>query len=216
MNELQKSNIFIIGGVCGIIGTIFYVLAGFLSLNQIILYVLAMAWPILSIIFVYSIYKYVALEHQTTANQLSFIFATLGFTVVTCMISVQLAVRWGIDDFVQNSPENEELLILIRQSARLIDHGLDVAWDLLIGTSLIFLFAAIKGHYQFRLFWAIPPLILGLALIVLNVLTFPWPPNSVGSVDVGPLIGLYIIAISIRLCWLGVLHKKDKSREVLE
>jgi hypothetical protein len=163
---------------------------------------------------VYSIFKYVALEHQTIANQLSFVFASLGFTIVACMISVQLAVRWGINEHILNAPENEELLGLIHQSTRLIDHGLDVAWDLFIGISLIFLYAAIKGHSKFRLPWAIPSLLLGAILIMLNVYTFPWPPNSVGLFDIGPLIGIYIIAISSRLTLLGVKQRIEMKGKV--
>ncbi len=209
MERPLKPNELIIGGTSGITGTVLYVLTGFMTFNHTLLYILGMAWPILSIIFVFSIYKYIAYENQSTANKLSFVFATLGFTIVACMISVQLAVRWGIDEYISITPEKEELLDLIRKITRLVDHGLDVAWDLFIGTSLIFLFSAIKGHNRFKLIWAIPSAILGSILIVLNVLTFPWPPNTKGLIDIGPLIGLYIIAISARICWLGVKLKKS-------
>lgn len=211
MNKGHSPNSMILGGICGISGTTMYVLASFLSVNHTILYAIAISWPILSIIFVYSIYKYVALEHQTTANQLSFLFAALGFTIVACMISIQLAVKWGIDEYLIGLPEKEELVSLFRQNIRLVDQGLDVAWDLFIGTSLIFLFAAIKGHYRFRFYWAIPSVILGSLLIIFNVITFPAPPNTKGLLDVGPLVGLYIIALSARLWWLGLRLKKSQK-----
>lgn len=209
MENIQNPNSVIFGGICGIAGTILYILASFLPLHQNLLYIIAMSWPILSIIFVYSIYKYVAYNHQTFVNQLSVIFALLGFTIVACMISIQLAVKFGINEYISNTTDNRESFDLILKAIRLVDHGLDVAWDLFIGTSLLFLFAAIKGHSKFRLPWAIPALILGIVLIILNAYAFPWPPNTVGLIDIGPLIGLFIIAISIRLILLGVQLKRD-------
>ena len=209
MMDRKATQTTILGGICGIIGTLFYVLANFLPFHQNILYAIVMAWPILSIIFIYSIYSFVAVEHQTTANRLAFIFGTLGFTIVACMISVQLAVKFGIQDFITDNPQDESTLVLIRKGTRLVDFGLDVAWDLFIGTSLLFLFVAMKGHSKFRLGWALPSLILAVALIILNIYTFPKPPNTAGLFDVGPLIGAYIIALSSRLLYLGVKQRNS-------
>jgi len=170
---------------------------------------MAMSWPILSIIFAYSLYLYVSHDCPSIANRLSFVFAALGFTVLACMISIQLAVKFGTEEYLINTPGKEEQMKLMRHSLRFVDLGIDVAWDLLIGTSLIFLFAAIKGHSQFRLAWALPPLVLGILLMVLNVYTFPKPPNTAGFFDVGPFIGLYIIAISVKLILIGRNNKRQ-------
>ena len=37
---------------------------------------------------------------------------------------------------------------------------------------------------------------LGIALIVLNAATFPWPPADRGLFDIGPFIGLFVIALA--------------------
>jgi peptidoglycan/LPS O-acetylase OafA/YrhL len=92
----------------------------------------------------------------------------------------------------------------MRQSIRLVDMGIDVAWDLFIGTSLIFLCFALAGDARFGLRWAIPGAVLGFVLIVLNVSTFPWPPNTRGLFDIGPAVGVFIIALSLRLLQLGI------------
>ena len=82
-----------------------------------------------------------------------------------------------------------------------------MSWDLFIGVSLIFLSIAINKNNLFKLWWTIIGSILGILLIVLNVATFPWPPNTKGLIDIGPLVGLYIIFLSIRLIIIGVKGK---------
>lgn len=204
MSKFKSGGVFILGGICGIAGTLSYVLSNLVPLNHIPFYVFVMAWPVLSIIFIFSLYSYISLEHKTVSNQLSFIFGCLAFTLMACMISVQLAVRWGIEEYINESPDNEPLFKMILKSVRLVDQGIDVAWDLFIGTALIFLSLALKGHARFGIYWSIPAALLGILLIVLNVITFPWPPDTMGLFDVGPIIGIYIITLSARLTWIGI------------
>lgn len=85
----------------------------------------------------------------------------------------------------------------------MVDHGLDVAWDFLIGMALVFSGAALRRRRGLGLGWAIPSIALGIALIGLNAATFPWPPADQGLFDIGPFIGLFVFALAGRLAWLG-------------
>lgn len=199
-----------LGGASGITGTFCYITAIAIPLDRISQYITAMAWPVLSVIFVYSIYRYISIEWQTAANQLSLLFASLGFSMVTCMLSVQLAVEIGMEDLIAITPDKAEELKIIKHSLRFVDQGIDVAWDIFIGTSLIFLSFSMKGHPHFGLWWSIPSFLLALILIILNVISFPYPPDSKGLFDIGPGIGLYIIALSARLMWLGNRMKTNE------
>jgi hypothetical protein len=42
-----------------------------------------------------------------------------------------------------------------------------------------------------------------MALIGLNAATFPWPPGDRGLFDIGPGIGMFVLALSARLALLG-------------
>lgn len=53
MNNDHTPRLFIMGGISGIVGTLCYVVASMVSMSRTGTYVLAMAWPILSIIFVF-------------------------------------------------------------------------------------------------------------------------------------------------------------------
>ena len=163
--------------------------------------VVVSAWPILSIVYSYGLYNFVAAESESTANRLAFVFAVTAFTTVLGMIIVQLAVGAGMGEISQGL--DEQTTRALRRGLRMIDLGLDVAWDMLIGTALIFSGAAIRRRSGLGLGWAMPSVVLGMALIVLNAATFPWPPGDHGLIDIGPFIGLFVLALAARLTVLG-------------
>jgi hypothetical protein len=163
--------------------------------------VVVSAWPILSIIYAYGLYSFVAAERESTANRLAFVFAVTAFTTVLGMIVVQLAVGAGIGEITKGL--DEQTTKALHRGLRMIDLGLDVAWDMLIGTALILLGTAMRRRSGLGLGWAIPSVVLGMALIVLNAATFPWPPRDRGLIDIGPFIGVFMMALAARLAILG-------------
>jgi hypothetical protein len=45
--------------------------------------------------------------------------------------------------------------------------------------------------------------VIALALVVANLIVFPEPPANAGSVDLGPVIGLWYLTVTIRLAMSG-------------
>ena len=85
------------------------------------------------------------------------------------------------------------------EAANGLQLGLDVAWDvfLAIGT---FLFALnMWTHPRFGRAFAIVGGSLTALLLVLNLGVFPEPPESAGLFDPGPLVGLWYLAVAIRI-----------------
>jgi hypothetical protein len=104
------------------------------------------------------------------------------------MVLVQLAIK-----DVQDPPED---------SIRAVYWGLDVAWDLYIGAGTLAFAVAFLYSRLFR--WlALPGGLIALALIGLNIATFPEPPGTAGLIDVGPLVGLWYLAVTIRALNMG-------------
>ena len=207
MSNDKQSGLFIWGGASGVAGTLCYIAAVALPLNVTGSFILVIAWPILSIIFLYSLFSFINEHKRRAANTLAFIFACLAFTLLAAMVSAQLAVNAGTEEFISKSPASEQERKMIQQSIRLVDNGIDVAWDMFIGAALIFLAFALKNHPAFGVWWAVPCGVLALLLIVFNASTFPWPPNTKNLFDVGPAIGLYIIFLAARLLVLGIKMK---------
>lgn len=76
--------------------------------------------------------------------------------------------------------------------------GLDVAWDVYIALGTLFFALAMRRHPRFGMGFAVAGLVVAVAVLVLNLMVFPHPPAEVGLVDVGPLVGLWYLAVTIR------------------
>jgi hypothetical protein len=194
------------GGVAGMAGISCYLLAITVpwpesQLGVSASLVVVSAWPILSIVYSYALYAFVAAERESTANRLGLVFAIAAFTTVLAMIVVQLAVGSGLQEITRGL--DEQTGRALRRGLRMIDLGLDVAWDVLIGTALVFSGLALRSRRGLGLGWAICSIALGTALIGLNAATFPWPPGDRGLFDIGPVIGIFVLALGARLAVLG-------------
>jgi hypothetical protein len=139
----------------------------------------------------------IRLHAESVAAALGAIHNVLAGCLFAAMVLVQLAVRAGVSD----SMGSGELVGVWL--------GLDVAWDTYIGLGTIFFAWAMLGHPRFRWPFAVPGFALGLLVLLLNLHTFPSPPAEAGSVDVGPFVGLWYLAATVR-AWgsLGWARKK--------
>jgi hypothetical protein len=203
---MQNRGLWVGSGIAGVVAVACYVLAIAIpwpetQLGTSAALIVVSAWPILSTIYSYGLYSFVAAERESAANRLAFVFAVAAFATVLGMIIVQLAVGAGIDEIAKGL--DEQTGKALRRGLRMIDLGLDVAWDLLIGTALMLSGTAMRRRSGLGLPWAIPSIVLGVALIVLNAATFPWPPADRGLMDIGPLIGAFVMALVTRLAILG-------------
>jgi hypothetical protein len=203
---MPNRSLWVSSGIAGVAAGACYLLAIFVPCPETQLgtsagLLVVSAWPVLSILFGYGLYHFVAAERDSSANRLAFVFTVIAFTTVLAMIVVQLAVGAGIGELTQGLDEPTSKAL--RRGLRLIDLGLDVAWDMLIGTALILTGLAVRRRSGLGLGWALPSLGLGVALIVLNAATFPWPPGDRGLFDIGPFIGCFVMLLAIRLALLG-------------
>ncbi len=197
-----------LGSIGAIIGTICYIIGVTFPTTPSIGFLLMTIWPMSAIVFAYSVYKYIAIDDQSTSNQLAFIFTVIAFILVYIMLSVQIGLKAGISDAIAlaDSPE-KETLELILSSTSWVHLGIDLAWDMFLGASLIFLSLAIKRHARLGMWWTIPMFVLGLSVIIINLYTFPYTPVSSGLFDIGPAIGTFMIIFAARTAFLGFRMK---------
>ena len=90
--------------------------------------------------------------------------------------------------------------------------GLDVAWDLYIGTGTILFALSMFERRGLGAWLAVPGLLIGGLLLIFNITTFPKPPETAGLVDVGPLVGLWYLAVYLRLGASSVLLGRQQRR----
>lgn len=194
------------GGLAGIVSVGCYFLAVLIpwpetQVGTSLSLLVVSGFPLLGIVFSYGLYSFVAEESEGPANRLAFVFAVAAFTTLLGMIIAQLAVGAGIGEVTKGL--DEATAKALRRGLRLIDLGLDVAWDFLIGTTLVLWALAMRRRRGLGPGWAVPSALFGIALIGLNAATFPWPPGDRGLFDIGPFIALFFVAVGARLMTLG-------------
>lgn len=122
---------------------------------------------------------------RPTASALGAISNVAAGALLTAMLLVQIAVRSRAPDTVGDMVG--------------IWLGLDVAWDIYVGLGTLCFAVSMLAHPRFGWPFAAPGLVVGLLLIVLNLGTFPEPPDTAGLIDVGPLVGLWYLAVTVQL-----------------
>jgi hypothetical protein len=194
------------GGIAGALSICAYIVAIIFpwpdtQLGMSLSVVVVSAFPILGIMASYAICNFIAAERDGAANRIALVFASAAFATLLAMLLVQLVVVSGMAEIARDL--DAATAKVIQRALRMVDFGLDVSWDLLMSTALIFWGFALRKRSGFGPGWAFPSMVLGGLLIVLNVATFPWPPGSHGSFDMGPVAAIYILALNIRLAFLG-------------
>jgi hypothetical protein len=85
--------------------------------------------------------------------------------------------------------------------------GLDVAWDLYLGAGTILFGLAMFGRRGLGKWLGVPGVLISVVFLIFNIVTFPKPPDTAGLVDLGPLVGLWYLAVYVRLSVGSVLLK---------
>jgi len=127
------------------------------------------------------------------AIQASMIFGVIAGTIVNMMIVVQSAI------FITIPNETRAGMGLAWNGLNMVQLGLDVSWDIYISAATILLGMAMWSHPRFGKIWGIFTMVIGAALFILNVSTFPIPPASAGLFDLGPISGILYLIIVLRI-----------------
>ena len=138
--------------------------------------------------------EFMHLHERTFAADLGAVFGVLAGVTVMQMLIVQVAIRnpTVITPDLTGDPD-----AFVRALDR-VHFGLDIAWDMLICTALVFFAVVAARHPRLGWFYAVPGVAIAVGVVVLNLSTFPIPPAGAGSVDLGPAVGLWFLAASIR------------------
>ncbi len=81
--------------------------------------------------------------------------------------------------------------------------GLDVAGDVFGGTGTVLFGFALWRHPRFGRVLGLAGILLGGALLALNIGTFPAPPAEAGWFDIGPFVALWYLILMLRVLWLA-------------
>lgn len=193
-------------GIAGIVAVIGYLLTIFLPVSEshvgnVVLLIVACAFPILGIAFSYGLFKFIEAERPSAVNVLGAIFSVTAFATFLAMTVVRLAVREGITEITRLLGAVEA--DAVRRGVRMVDLGLDVAWDILFASALVFVGMALRRRTGFGPLWGYVAVVLAVALAAVNIFTFPRPPADWGLFDFSPIAVAFILILAARLAQLG-------------
>jgi hypothetical protein len=186
--------------VSGIVGTIAYIVVGATSHSTSALIIVPLVFAFALGVTISSI----GLYHVLGGAQGSRI--VLIAAVANVVAAGQLLAMIMIQAAVQAMVKQPEVAL------KAVWWGLDVAWDLYVGTGTILFALCMFRRRGLGVWIAVPGLLLGSLLLVLNIVTFPKPPDTVGLMDVGPLVGLWYVVVYVRLCVSSVLLGRQHRR----
>ncbi|HEX6301209.1 MAG TPA: hypothetical protein VF148_12150, partial [Acidimicrobiia bacterium] len=164
-------------------------------------------FPVLALLMVYALYRFLDenRDRQQHSAFLGFLSGAIAFPILVIHMVIQATVHLEGSDLASSDPTfSPEMWSSVVAAVHGVDNGIDLAWDLFLVLWLVFTGVAMLRHRRFGLWWGVPAIAVGALLLVVNVITVPEPPASVGLFDPGPLVGLYALALSVYLVKLGL------------
>ena len=177
-----------------------YFLAAFLPLPDVAIRVLAFAFgPLLSISFL-GLYRVLAEHKNGPILQIACLFGIIAGVLVTSMLVVQIGNNMVRSDMLAaaDGEAAEEAVQAAWRAVNRVQYLLDVVWDIFICVAAMLLAAVLWAHPRFGKLWGAIGFVSGLLLLVLNLQTFPEAPAYAGSVDLGPLVALWMLAVYVQ------------------
>ena len=182
------------GAVAGLLAVLIYSTLVFVPYPLQIGLVAALSFGVLLIVAFIGLHRFIALHRRTVALDLAAVFGIIAGAVVDLMFVVQIAVK--------EPPVGEAAdagVAAAREIGNRVQLGLDVGWDVFVGlATFLFAWCALR-HPRLGPWLGGAGILIATLLLVLNLMTFPFPPTESGSFDAGPLVGLWYLVVSVRV-----------------
>jgi len=189
-NTLSKKWIKL-GIICGLLVSFIYPALIFIPLPEVVQTFLVMVFGPLLALSSAGLYHFIILHKKSLAATAAVVSNIIAGVLITTMLLVQIAIR------TSQPPAIDEASNWIWESINRVHLGLDVAWDVYIffGT---FLFAvSMFKHPKLGKIVSLIGIIISVIMIILNAVSFPVPPGDAGLIDLGPLVGIWYLVVTI-------------------
>ena len=131
--------------------------------------------------------------------QLAVLFNVLGAAIFTTMLLVQLAIGYQLQSIGKETIN----LTSLRTAMVGVQLGMDVAWDIFVSLGTLLFAISMLGDARFGWIIGLSGILIAVALLILNLWTFPTPPAAKNLVDLGPLLGIwYLVVTMMMIRWL--------------
>ena len=197
------------GAYAGLFTAIGYLAFASLPMPARLRHLLFFSLPLSGILFVAGLYALLRDRRDSIALQIAALFGIIGFSVMNVLAVVQIAIHLRMTARAPDiaDPAMRGLVRWIEDSVNAVHLGLDVSFDIFVLTSVVLFGLAMIRDPRFGRLFGFIGCVLGVATLALNLYTFPIPPEP----DLGPLVGLWTLAIAIRMAWCKV---NQSAREI--
>jgi len=190
-----------VGIVSGFLACIVYPLLIAVPMPKTVTVLLAAAFgPLLSVACL-GLYHFISVHRKTVSLQIATVSTIIAGTVVNLMLVVQMALREFLRLDLEGAAdkEAETLLRAGYSAADKVQLGLDISWDVYIAIGTILFAVNMYRHPRLGRVVAGLGVGVGVGLLCFNFFTFPVPPADAGSIDLGPLVGLWYLIVTLML-----------------
>lgn len=194
-----------VGAVCGFVAGASYALALAAPATSAVGLVAASVFGPALVAFSTGLYHVLRAHRRTVTLDFGIMANVAAGVTVTLMLFSQLALnQWFELHFGTGSTDSSERALRAGfEAANGIQLGLDLAWDLFFALGVVLLAWNMWQHPRFGRLFAISGSVIAIVFIVLNLTAFPEPPGHSGSIDLGPVIGLWYLIVTVRLAMSG-------------
>jgi hypothetical protein len=189
------------GIICGILAGISYGVSVAVSLPPQIAYPVFWAFGPLLCASAPGFYFFIKHYRNSIPLQIGTLFLIIAGASVTMMGTMQAAVRvlFRTISLEGAGAVTKEAWDLAYKVADTIQLGVDVAWDIFIFTSVFLLGFAMLKHPKLGWCFGVPGCLVAFLGLAFNIYTFPYNPGTQGLIDMGPFMGLWFFAVSIKV-----------------
>ena len=193
-----------LAAISGILGVVCYFCAVFVPFPDMLSRLLAFAFGPLIIVSFLGLYRFLADYKDRIVLHIAFVFGAIAGTLLTTMLVVQVGNNMVRAELLAaaGSEAAKEGIKVSWEAVNRVQYLLDVVWDIFITISIMLFGYALIHHPRFGKIWGISGILISCALLVLNLQSFPQPPAESGSVDLGPLAALWMLALYVRLAFI--------------
>ncbi|NIQ57200.1 MAG: hypothetical protein GWN85_28175 [Gemmatimonadetes bacterium] len=193
------------GSIAGIAGVLAYFGAAFVPAPDPVSRLLAFAFgPLLAVSFL-GLFHLLARHRDGPALRFGVAFGLMAGVAVTTMLVVQVGNNMVLSSqlLAADGPAAAEAARQLHQSVNRVQYLMDVVWDIFITSAGALVGWAMLRHPCFGRVWGGSGIAASVLLLYLNLGTFPRGPAYAGSVDVGPLLAVWFLAVYARGLWLS-------------
>lgn len=190
----QWNNLFI---YCGISAFTSYFLAAFAPLPDKVSLLFALSFgPFLMLSSIGLFFVLLALK-DSISLRIAVIFNIVATSLLTLMLVVQLTayefhkMYMGVD----RGNVSDEHLKWIFKEVNSIQLGIDVTWDIFISLGTFFFAFVLFSQPLVNKAISILGMVFSVLLLVFNLTYFPVPPDEAGSIDFGPFVAIWYLAL---------------------